>query len=367
MTIFVPEMLATSSTDGFLHSNLQNGAPRITPPTAPMLNCWIQSQKGSLFQIFSTTSFPSARVPAWPPLPGKKSAEQRRKERKSRVEWEGPRAPTGGGWSVIHKQQDHTNNGSQLFTWTVFIFPFKCKFLNTVPKFHLLSKAGYLGQVMSFLLDLRTEGGTRRITRVVPKLPFCTYSIAQWTKTKPPSSPRRRRKQPPLNKGAGTSTSALPANYDVLFSPSVPLQFLPNGLERQIKHKSSLKETLIMKPIQLKHCLWQSPYPFPVSESAQGVGSGNGSLPLRSVGWPPSKPEGLPHKREQANRLFFRLGRCFSSYIMQRAEDGNVFRVPARSKVGVAQEACTLTEQTQVLTSLGLPADRSPTFKYLLI
>lgn len=39
-----------------------------------------------------------------------------------------------------------------------------------------------------------------------------------------------------------------------------------------------------MKPIQLKHCLWQSPYPFPVSESAQGVGSGNGSLPLRSVG-----------------------------------------------------------------------------------
>ena len=151
--------------------------------------------------------------------------------------------------------------------------------------------------MMSFLLDSRTEQGTRRITRTVPKLPFSTNSRAQWTKSKPPSSAQR--KQPPLNKGVGTSMSALPANYDVLFSPSVPLQFLPNGLERQIKQKSSLKETLIMKPIQLKHCLWQSPHPFPVSESAQGVGSGNGSLPLCSVGWPPSKPEGLLHKRKK--------------------------------------------------------------------
>ena len=52
---------------------------------------------------------------------------------------------------------------------------------------------------------------------------------------------------------------------------------------------------------------------------------------------------------------------------MRRAEDSNMFQAPARSKVGVVQDACTLTKQTQVLTRLGVLADRSPTFKYLLI
>ena len=153
MTIFVPEMLATSGTDGFLHSNLQNGAPRITPPTAPMLNCWIQSQKGSLLHIFPTSSFPNARVPAWPPLPGKQGSEQRRKrerERESRLEWKGPQASTGSQWSIIHKRQEPKNNGKVQISPTViymnnFHLPLQIQILKYLSKFHLLSKAGYLG------------------------------------------------------------------------------------------------------------------------------------------------------------------------------------------------------------------------------
>lgn len=55
MTIFVPEMLAPSSTDGFLHSNLQTGVPRITPPTASMFNCWTKSQRRVHYSVLFPT------------------------------------------------------------------------------------------------------------------------------------------------------------------------------------------------------------------------------------------------------------------------------------------------------------------------
>lgn len=176
--------------------------------------------------------------------------------------------------------------GKQLFTSTVFIFPSNASFKHCTQVSSPLQGWVPWSDDVIFVREAQEQReGPEELLGWSQSCPFAP--TAQLSGQKPNllhSSTRRRRKQPPLNKGAGTPTSALPANYDVLFSPSVPLQFLPNGLERQIKQKSSLKETLIMKPIQLKHCLWQSPYPFPVSESAQRVGSGNGSLPLRSVG-----------------------------------------------------------------------------------
>lgn len=152
MTIFVPEMLATSGTDGFLHSNLQTGAPRITPPTAPILNCWIQSQKGSLFHsshhLLPKGTCTCRTSSAW---------ERLKTQKKRREETSGRSSPgiNSTGWS-IPKEAGHKNDGkiqiSQLSPWIVLIFPFKYKNKNKnkdLSKFHLFSRVGYLGQIKS--------------------------------------------------------------------------------------------------------------------------------------------------------------------------------------------------------------------------
>lgn len=165
MTIFVPEMLATSSTDGFLHSNLQTGAPKITPPTAPTLSCWSPSQKGSLFQFFPPP--PKACVPAWPPLP-EKGSEQLEKE--SRSEWEVPRLSTASERSIIHKRQEHKTLWKcpdKLVIYISFHLPHQIKTnlkkKKDLPKFHLLSKAWSNNK--SFLLKERLKNGGRKQSR----------------------------------------------------------------------------------------------------------------------------------------------------------------------------------------------------------
>lgn len=60
----------------------------------------------------------------------------------------------------MHKQQDRANNGRQTVTYINSVhLPLQMQVLNTVPKFHLLAKAGYLGQMMSFLLERLENGG----------------------------------------------------------------------------------------------------------------------------------------------------------------------------------------------------------------
>lgn len=55
---------------------------------------------------------------------------------------------------------DRANNGRQTVIYINSVhLPFQMQVLNTVPKFHLLSKAGYLGQMMSFLLERLENGG----------------------------------------------------------------------------------------------------------------------------------------------------------------------------------------------------------------
>lgn len=90
------------------------------------------------------------------------------------------------------------------------------------------------------------------ITRDVPEGCQSTPT-AQLTKRQFESPSSAWRKQPPSNKGVGTSIVCsywLPT--EMCCSYPVPSQFLPNGLERQIKQKPSLKEALIMKLIQFK-------------------------------------------------------------------------------------------------------------------
>lgn len=159
-------MLATSSTDGFLHSNLQTGAPKITPPTAPTLSCWSPSQKGSLFQFFPPP--PKACVPAWPPLPEKGS--ERLEKEESRSEWEGPRLSTTSEWSIIHKRQEHKTLWKCPDKPVIYIKfssspsnKNKLKKKKDLPKFHLFSKAW--SNHKSFLLKERLKNGGRQQSR----------------------------------------------------------------------------------------------------------------------------------------------------------------------------------------------------------